>query len=259
MMDISPPFGYRDVKALNRIDYVRFPAQGEVPPFVKDTAIVPLSIGEMVSASAHYPLVFVHDSLHDRVGLVAMLGLATGENLFYTASGWKTDAYQPAYIRRFPFCIAKVSASEQTDPNLLVCVEKDYVIGEARDGYRRLLDDDGKATQEWQKVETFLREYQADLERTSAFCKRLVELKLLDPLTATFTQADKKSWNVSGFLGINEGRLAQLGEETVMEWHRNGWLSRAYLHLFSLQRMQRLLHDKLGLSAAASEGLQRQD
>jgi hypothetical protein len=36
----------------------------------------------------------------------------------------------------------------------------------------------------------------------------------------------------------------QLPDEIITEWHRNGWLARAWLHLFSLQRLQRLLQER---------------
>jgi hypothetical protein len=78
---------------------------------------------------------------------------------------------------------------------------------------------------------------------TSAFCAHLVELNLLDPLTATLTRPGSESRCVSGFLGVNEGRLAELPADTVLQWHRNGWLARACLHLFSPQRLQQLLQD----------------
>ena len=31
-MNITPPFGYKDLKALNRADYVRFSLPDELPP-----------------------------------------------------------------------------------------------------------------------------------------------------------------------------------------------------------------------------------
>lgn len=243
-MEITPPFGYKNLKALNRTDFVRYSSQQSLPPFVKDTAVVPLSAGEMVAAAWHYPLVFVRDATNDRVGLVAMLGLAAGENLFHGAEGWRPDAYMPAYIRRYPFCMARVTVNGEADSNLLVCVEKEYVEDGADEGCRQLFDKDGNGTTEWTQIEAFLKEYEADLERTSAFCAALVDQDLLEPLTATITQPGKASWNVTGFLGVNEGRLKKLPDETVIEWHRNGWLSRIGLHFFSLQRMQELLRKR---------------
>lgn len=242
-MEITPPFGYQEVKAFNRHDYVRYSTPEVLPPFVKATAVVPLGIGEIVPAAWHYPLVFVRDSLNERVGLVAMLGLTAGENLFHTASGWKTDTYLPAYVRRYPFCMAKVTVNGRVDPDLLVCVEKDYVVDHAKEGYRQLFNEAGEGTEEWRAIEEFLRAYESDLEQAHAFCARMVELDLLEPLTATITQPGKESWNVTGFLGINEEKLNQLASETILELHRNGWLARAYLHLFSLQRLQKLLNE----------------
>ncbi|GLQ91695.1 SapC family protein [Dyella acidisoli] len=243
-MNITPPFGYRDIKALNRADYVRYSTPTDTPPFIKDTAIVPLSLGEMVPAAWHYPLVFVRDAANERVSLVAMLGLAAGENLFNTQAGWKSETYLPAYVRRYPFCMARVSVNGQADPNLLVCVEKDYVADDAVAGTRQLFDGEGRATQEWQQIELFLREYEADLERTNVFCAELLEFDLLEPLTATVTRPGQDNWQVTGFMGINEKKLMELPEAVVAEWHRNGWLARAWLHLFSLQRLQRLLQER---------------
>ncbi|KVO93462.1 hypothetical protein WJ82_03795 [Burkholderia ubonensis] len=251
MMEIAPPFGYRDLKALNRTDFVRYSSLQSLPPFIKDTAVVPLSVGEMVVAAWHYPLIFVRDATNDRVGLVAMLGLAAGENLFHDAEGWRPGAYLPAYIRRYPFCMARVTVNEEADSNLLVCVERAFVEEAAEGGCRQLFDEDGNATNEWKQIEAFLKEYEADLERTSALCAALVDRDLLEPLTATITQPGKASWNVTGFLGVNEGKLKNLPDETVIEWHRNGWLSRIGLHLFSLQRMQELLR-KRGASTEIS-------
>ncbi|MPV68647.1 SapC family protein [Burkholderia sp. BE17] len=249
-MNITPPFGYRDIKALNRTDYVRYSPPVAVPPFVADTAVVPLCIGEMPAAAWDYPLVFVHDATREHVALVAMMGLAAGENLFHTESGWKPGSYLPAYVRRYPFCMAQVTVDGKVDPNLIVCVEKDYVTESEADDGRQFFDAEGKATAEWQGIEAFLGEYEADLEKTRAFCARLVELDLLEPLTATVTQPGKESWNVTGFLAINESRLAKLPDETMLEWIRNGWLARAWLHLFSLQRMQRLLRERSARDSA---------
>ncbi|WGS45678.1 SapC family protein [Burkholderia sp. JSH-S8] len=259
-MEIAPPFGYRNLKALNRSDHVRYSATDALPPFVKETAIVPLSIGEMVSAACHYPLVFVGDVKNNRAVLVAMLGLVAGENLFLTGKGWRAGAYLPAYVRRYPFCMAHITVNEQADPNLVVCVEKDYVMAEADEGSRRLFDDTNKATVEWQSIEAFLMEYEADLERTNAFCSRLVDLDLLEPLTVNITQPNKASCNVTGFLGINEGKLAKLADDTILEWYCNGWLARAYLHLFSLQRLQCLLQvrEEQRVQHAASETIAEQ-
>jgi hypothetical protein len=188
--------------------------------------------------------VFVKDAANDRVALVAMLGLVAGENLFNTPTGWKADTYLPAYVRRYPFCMARVTVNGEPDPNLLVCVEKDYVADDVAAGGRQLFDKEGKATAEWQQIELFLREYEADLERTNAFCAELLEGNLLEPLTATVNQPGQEHWQVTGFMGINEKKLMELPDETIAEWHRNGWLARAWLHLFSLQRMQRLLQER---------------
>jgi hypothetical protein len=57
-----------------------------------------------------------------------------------TSGQWKRD-YVPAYIRRYPFFLAKASAG----PNLTVCIDESYA-GFGADEGQRLFNDKGEST-----------------------------------------------------------------------------------------------------------------
>ena len=68
---------------------------------------------------------------------VAVLGLSSGENLYTTGTGWAKGVYVPAYVRRFPFCMSRVTIDKVEQRNRLICVEKGHIddqAGEAVDG-----------------------------------------------------------------------------------------------------------------------------
>ena len=55
---IFPPFGYRELHALNHDDFVRMHSLGEVPTFAAVNEILPLTYTEFFVASSDYPIVF---------------------------------------------------------------------------------------------------------------------------------------------------------------------------------------------------------
>src|SRR4051812_44495273 len=115
-MQISPPFGYKEVVPFLKTQKVRLLEAGEVPEFVRNGNAVPISMPEFQSVAREYPIVFTADSSQTYVP-VAVLGLTQGENLFFSDGHWLPGTYIPAYARRHPFCMAKVSVNkvEQKD------------------------------------------------------------------------------------------------------------------------------------------------
>ena len=65
--------------------------------FARDSNAVPVGAGEMALAARHYPLVF---AAAEPGGIVAVMGVQTGENLFVDADGkWAADvSFSPADI-----------------------------------------------------------------------------------------------------------------------------------------------------------------
>src|SRR5262245_45844045 len=130
---IAPPFGYRDIVPLQKTHRLVLPAAGAVPEFLQRANAVPISYTEVQPAARDYPLVFTSGDDGKTVAAVAVLGISAGENLFFADGAWASGVYVPAYARRYPFCMARITLNQVEQQQRLICVEKDAIVenGEA--------------------------------------------------------------------------------------------------------------------------------
>jgi len=249
---ISSPFGYGKIEALNRKHFVRVHGQGEVPVFVAGTEVLPVTFSELVTASSHFPIVFIRPADSQQYMPVVMTGLEKGVNLFTTIekSGkktvakvlWDANAYLPAYARRHPFCMSTVNGEVGAEQELMVCVQSDHIASSAAPGHVALFDEKEQPTEHWQHVEQFLQSYQSDIALTLEFCNFLAMHDLFHDLTANVNQADdKQPLTIKGMFGINEQKLAELSDSMIADMQRTGYLPRINAHLQSLQNFEKLL------------------
>src|SRR3979409_2084768 len=130
-MQINPPFGYQKIVPFYRNTKVRLPAPDALPTFVQATNAVPISYSEFAVACRDYPLAFVSTDKGKSFSPVAIIGIAGAENLYVKEGRWDKSVYLPAYIRRYPFCMARVTLDGQEQADRLVCVEEAFL---AEDG-----------------------------------------------------------------------------------------------------------------------------
>jgi hypothetical protein len=241
-MQISPPFGYREVVPFLKTQKVRLLAPGEIPQFVQRGNAVPVSHTEFQPIARHYPIVFTTGDEGKTYAAVAVLGLSAGENLFYSDGSWASGAYIPAYARRYPFCMAKVNLNKVERKDRLICVEKSF------------LDASGQPSEKWKGVERLLAEYEADLERMREMCALLADYALLEPFSMQATLKKEKgggAMQLTGMHRVAEKNLENLNTAQLKNLIRKGYLARMYLHLLSLENFARLLDRKATRQAAA--------
>ena len=237
-MQISAPFGYREIVPLQKTQGVKLPAPGKVPEFCASTNAMPISFSEFRVAGHDYPLVFASGDSGETFAAVAVVGLANGENLFARDGVWVTDGYVPAYVRRYPFCMARVTLEKKEQNNRLICVEKDYV---AESG-EKLFDAKGEPLEKWQNIEKLLREYEADLERTRELCAILADYQLFEPFTMQATPTGGATpINLAGMFRVKEDKLEHLNAAQHKNLFKKGIVGRIYAHLLSLENFGRLL------------------
>jgi len=178
-MQINPPFGYQKIVPFYRNTRVRLPEAGELPAFVRATNGVPVSYTEFAVACRDYPLAFVTTDAGKTFSPVAIIGIAGNENLFVRDGLWDPSVYLPAYIRRYPFCMARVTLDGQEQADRLVCVEEAFLsdVGES------MFDPGGNPLPRWSGTGKLLEEYERDLERTREMCGILADFGLLEPFT----------------------------------------------------------------------------
>lgn len=236
-MQINPPFGYKEVVPLHKNQKVRLLAQGEIPEFARTLNAIPISYTEFALAARHYPIVFSSGDGGKTFAAVAVLGLAAGENLFYSGEAWAQRTYVPAYVRRFPFCMAKVKLDQVEQQDRLICVEKTYMDGAGE----AMFDANGQPLQKWQTIEKLLTEYEADLERSREMCSILADYGLLEGFTmqANFNQGG--ALHLTGMHRVDEKKLESLNASQIKNLMRKGLFGRIYLHLLSLENFNVLL------------------
>lgn len=246
-MQINPPFGYTRIAPLRRDQKVRLLAPGEVPAFARRLNAIPISYTEFAPAAHDYPIVFTSGDEGKSFAPVAVLGLAAGENLFAADGGWAPGVYVPAYARRFPFCMARVTLDKVEQQNRLICVEADYLDNQNGEP---MFDASGQPLEKWRTMERLLTEYEADLERSRELCAILADYGLLEPFTMQATLAAGGAMHLTGMHRVGEKKLEALNAAQLRNLVNKGILGRVYAHLLSLENFARLLERRAARGAA---------
>ena len=239
-MLINPPFGYKEIVPLYKNSRVRLPDAGTLPQFCSRSNAIPLSYSEFGIACRDFPLVFTSSDGGRTFAAVAVLGMAGNENLFLINGSWDQSAYLPAYVRRYPFCMARVTLDSAEQADRLICVEKSFL---ADDG-ERMFDDAGGPLERWRPIDKLLNEYEADLARSQEMCAILADYTLLEPFTLQATLNDVGAMNLGGMYRVEEKKLEFLNAAQHRNLIKKGIMGRVYAHLLSLDNFARLLKRK---------------
>lgn len=190
---------------------------------------VPLTAIEFREAQADYPIVFVGNP--EGVMPAVILGLREGENLYLSSDGKWDARYVPAFVRRYPFVFSKSDDGERFN----LCIDEQF-SGFNGDGRgQRLFTDDGKPTTYVENILKFLQEYQLQFHRTERFCKKVLELDLLEPMQAQVEMNSGEKYSLGGFMAISREKLKELPGDKLADLAKTDELELIYLHLQSMR------------------------
>jgi hypothetical protein len=247
-MEIKPPFGYKEIVPLYKNNKVRLPAPGSVPAFCHSLSAMPVSFAELWVACRDYPLVFASEDNGKSFAAMAVLGFASGENLFVANGAWDRSVYLPAYLRRYPFCMARVEAQTAEQVNRIICIEKEFLDDQGE----TMFDAEAKPLPKWQPIETLLQEYEADLERSREMSAILSDYALLELFTMQIQTGEGEGINLTGMYRVAEKKLEFLNASQLRNLIKKGIMGRIYAHLVSLENFGRLLDRRNAKAAAAA-------
>lgn len=219
---------------------------GEDYGFASRINAVPLLATEFTSAAKEFAVVFA--GAEDRVIPTAVLGVRNDENLFVTADGGWNARYCPAFLRQYPFVVAGSDGSDQ----LTLCIDEQFSGINTEGRGERLFDSDGNRTAYLNLMLDFVQKYQGHFRRTELFCQRLMELDLLEPMQAAFTLPDGQSVQLSGFQAVNRDKIKALDGDTLKALAQTDELELLYVHLQSMQNLDRLIERIPGGSIVAA-------
>ena len=215
--------------------------------FAKHVNAVPLTAVEFASAGGEYAIVFAGQG--DTVMPSVVLGVRNGENRYVADDGTWTARYVPAFLRRYPF----VFSSTDQGKTFTLCIDEEYAGFNQEGRGERLFDADGERTRYLEGVLQFLQQYQAEYQRTQAFCRKLQELDLLTPRQLQIT--DKRTGakaSLGGFLAVDRDRLKALSGDQLADLARTDELELLYIHLQSMRHLVGLAERGAGEEAAES-------
>lgn len=189
---------------------------------------IPLVLGEFALALHHFPILFAGKSAVP----MAALGL-NQDNLFLTDGQWDEEGYLPAYVRRHPFIFIDADGKGE---NFVLGIDEgsERVVKGGDEG--QPLFEDGKPTELVQQALEFCGQFTREHNATQAFSKALVDLDLMIERSANVRLPDGREMNLNGFYVIDVEKFSKLSDETVLEWHKKGWLALVHQHLMSLHR-----------------------
>jgi hypothetical protein len=237
-MQITPPYGFQEIVVLAKTHRVLLPQERTLPSVFLRMNPMPVSFTEFAVAGRDYPLVFVSTDEGKTFGAMLVLGFEAHQNLFIEPDQtWDPTAYVPAYVRRYPFCMTRVTVDGKEAPERVACVAKSALSDEGTS----LFDEQGNALAEWEQRQKLLFEYEADLNRTEEMCKLLARHRLLEPFAVQANPNAGDPLQLTGMYRVNEAKLKELSANIVKSLVQDGVLSRIYAHLHSLDNFGRML------------------
>lgn len=218
-----------------------------VRPFshIGNEHMLPVVVHEFVVAGAEFPVVFVKDPSGDRFQPVALLGLASQQNLVIKEDKW--DAlYVPRVIRNYPLVL--VQDAPGSDRLIVAIDESSERVNEA-EGFA-LFNDDGSESEFLTARKQQMAEFVEFSQITHNFTEKLKSLGLIKEQVLTLTiNGDKR--NINGIHMVDDQKLNELSDEAFLELRKQGYLTAIYAHLMSLQHTQKLVQKLAALEEAA--------
>jgi hypothetical protein len=198
-------------------------------PTMGSTHGVPITIDEFQLAQRHYPIIF---SSGENPVPLALMGLNEGVNTFFDAEGKLSEnAYVPAYIRRYPFILAR--PRPDTD-ELSLCFDPTAgAVGEFEEG-EPLFDGD-QPSEATQRVLSFCEQFETSAQRTGQFVQELIQHKLLiEGELGIEQEGNSTPYVYRGFQMVSEELVRELRGDVLRKMSQNGMLPLIYAHMFSL-------------------------
>jgi len=197
--------------------------------FSRKTNSVPLMAVEFPHAASEYAIVFA--GTKENIMPAVILGVRESENLYLTQDANWEAKYIPAFVRRYPF----VFSDTEDNQRFVLCIDEEF-SGFNREGRgEKLFGEDGKPTPYVDNILKFLQDYQAQYARTQAFCSKVRDLDLLEPMQAQVEMGSGEKLSLTGFMAVSRAKLKALSGDKLAELAKTDELELLYLHLYSMR------------------------
>ncbi|MDE1468401.1 SapC family protein [Aurantiacibacter sp. D1-12] len=232
----SMPVLYKELVPLNSNDHGTWKGRTtDKAPWIAGQHAIPLTVEEFPIAQRDFPIVF---SSGDRPVPLALMGLNEGVNVFFNEDGSAIGTpYIPAYVRRYPFLLAKLQPESD---NLSLCFDPtSELVGEFDEG-NALFTEDKEPSEHTQQLLNFCEKFEDAGNKTQMFMKELEDHDLLMDGEISIQRRDNpdQPFVYRGFRMVNQEKLRELRGDQLRKWNENGLLPLIFAHLFSLELMR---------------------
>jgi hypothetical protein len=228
------PMFYNDLVPLNSNEHGDWRVKGlDNAKFMANQHAIPITAEEFMIAARNYPIIF---SVGDNPVPLILMGLNEGVNSFMNDEGYLTEqTYVPAYVRRYPFMLARLSPEAQ---ELSLCFDPTAgAIGPFDEG--ETLFDDKAPSEKTKSILEFCEQFETAGQKTGQFMEELKKSGLLMDGEVSIQQVGvEKPFVYRGFQMVNEDKLRDLRGDELRKMNQNGMLPLIYAHLMSLQIMR---------------------
>jgi hypothetical protein len=229
------PLFYTALEALNLTQHGKMKVRPiEKAEVIAKTHAIPATVDEFALLQRHYPIVF---SVGDQPIPLALMSLSEGVNVFLDDDGKLQDKmiYVPAYMRRYPFLLARVRPDSD---ELSLCFDPTAgAVGNFEDGDPLFTDD--KPSEATKAILQFCEQFETAGQRTAAFMEELKKSGLLmDGEVAIQPEGADKPFLYRGFQMVDEEKLRELRGDELRKMNQSGMLPLIYAHLFSLPQIR---------------------
>jgi len=232
--DNQLPIFYNALEPLSSQTHTKYRVRStDAAPFLVGSHAIPVTVDEFPLLQRHMPIVFTVGS--DPIP-IALMGLNEGINVFVGEDGKLLEPiYVPAYIRRYPFLLAKLRP-EADEMSLCFDPTSDRV-GEFEEG--DALFENGEPSDVTKNILAFNESFEQAGARTAGFMKELAELGLLmDGEMSIQPEGAEQPFIYRGFQMIDEKKLTDVRGDQLRKMNQSGMLPLIYAHLFSLGLMR---------------------
>lgn len=249
------PLFYKDLMPLNMRDHDGWRSRSlDSVDWLVGQHAVPLTVEEFPLAQRDFPIVF---SSGENPVPLALFGLNEGVNVFVNDEGKVTqDIYLPAYIRRYPFILAKLDSNSD---NMSLCFDPSAdILGDFKEG--EIVFEDGKPSEFIQGVMEFCQRFEQAGQRTQTFVDELKKHDLLmdGEVSIQRSEIQDQPFIYRGFKMINVEKFRELRGDVLRTWNQNGMLNLVIAQIFSLDLLKTIFAMQIaqgkGPAAQASNG-----
>ena len=200
-------------------------------------------VNEFPHLVVHYPILFSKDANTGGLYCGVMLGITEGENLFLEE--WaEREFYRPLALQRVPFY------AQGPD----VAIDLDHPRVGVEEGLP-LFTEFGQPTRYLQRIIWAFQDLSSGIEVTRHFIFRLLELKLIEPISIEAEFDDGTTRDCAGLYTVNQEVLSALPDEAVVELFRRGYLRLIDYMIASLKQFPVLARKKNGRILTSIQGL----